>query len=63
MHLSQGRVRQMSIDLSSGDIGMSQKRLDRAQVRAVPQKIGRERMSQFMGMDTFRQTRYSRPVI
>ena len=33
-------VENMGVDLGRGDIGMPQKRLDRAQVRAVLQQVG-----------------------
>src|SRR5689334_23284242 len=50
-HLSQMVPRDMGVDLGGGDIGMPQKRLDAAQIRAAFHQMGGEGMAQDMGRD------------
>ena len=41
----------MSVDLGSGDIAVPQHRLNRAQVSAIHQQVGGERVAQSVGSD------------
>ncbi len=45
------RVGHVSVDLGGGDIAVPQHRLDRAQVGAIHQQVGSERVAQSVGSD------------
>jgi hypothetical protein len=49
--VAQPRVEDMGVDLGRGDIGMAQKRLDRAQVGAVLQQMRGEGVAQLVRRD------------
>ena len=54
VHFLEMRVGHVSVDLGSGDIAMPQHRLDRAQVGAIHQQVGGERVAQSVGSDVLR---------
>ena len=51
MDLAQMAARQMGIDLGSRDIAVAEHLLDRAQVGATLDQMGREAMTESMGAD------------
>lgn len=51
--ISQLFVRHMCVDLGGGDIGVAEEGLDGAEVGAVAQQIGGERMADSVGSNLF----------